>query len=45
MKDTTLYQIRNVKNKVKKAISLYCKEHGVTQARFLEDDKRLKNYL
>lgn len=45
MNETTEYKIRNVKKNVRKAIANYCREKGVTQSRYLEDDKRLKNYL
>lgn len=45
MKKVSYYKVRNVKSEVKKAISLYCKEKGITQSNFLENDKRIKNYL
>lgn len=39
------YKIRNVKESVKKAISRYCKDKGITQANYLENDKRIKELL
>lgn len=39
------YRIRNVKSEVKKAISQYCKDKGITQANYLESDRRLKAFL
>lgn len=44
-KETSPFQIRNVKPKVRQAISKYCLNEGMTQASFLEKDKRLKPYL
>ena len=43
--ETNFYKVRNVKNKVKKAISQYCAQKGITQANYLETDRRIKNLL
>lgn len=39
------YNVKNVSGRVRKAISKYCREKGITQAHFLENDRRLKGYL
>lgn len=39
------YNVKNVPRNVKLAISKYCKDKRLTQAKFLSDDKRIKNYL
>lgn len=39
------YEIANVPVKVKKAITKYCKDKGITRANYLENDKRIKSYL
>lgn len=45
MKEVDYYRVRNVEVKVKKAISKYCRENGITQGRYLKEDKRLREYL
>lgn len=40
-----VYNVKNVERKVKKAISKYCRDNGITQARYLAEDRRLKGYL
>ena len=37
--------IKSVPVEVKKALSDYCKERGISQAYFLQTDKRLKSYI
>ena len=39
------YKIRSVKPEVKQAISRYCRDNGLTQATYLEKDRRIKDYL
>lgn len=39
------YNVKNVEDKVLKAISKYCREQGITQARYLETDRRIKDLL
>lgn len=39
------YNVKNVPKKTRNGISKYCKEKGITQAKYLSDDKRLKEYL
>ena len=45
MKPKTEFKIRNVHPLVRTAISMYCKDKGITQANYLENDKRIKSYL
>lgn len=37
--------IKNVRVDVHRAISKYCKEKGITQAYYLEKDRRIKDIL
>lgn len=37
-----IHTIKNVPVEVKQAISKYCKDKGISQAYYLETDKRLK---
>ena len=39
------YRVRSVKESVKQAISKYCTEKGITQSNYLENDRRIKDYL
>ena len=39
------YEIKNVPQNVKKAISKYCKDKGITQGYYLSTDKRIKDIL
>lgn len=39
------HAIKNVSIEVKKAISQYCTDKGISQAYYLETDKRLTKYL
>lgn len=39
------WNVQNVRTDVCKAISEYCKDMDMSQARFLAEDKRLKPYL
>ena len=45
MNNLQRFEITNVPKNVKTAISQYCKDKGVTRARYLSDDKRIKTYL
>lgn len=40
-----IHAIKNVPVEVKKAIADYCEDEGITQAKYLTTDKRLKPYL
>lgn len=39
------YEIRNVPPHVKKAIAKYCEDKDITQAVYLEKDRRIKDFL
>lgn len=39
------YNVKNVEEKVMKAISKYCKERAISQAYYLETDRRIKDLL
>jgi len=45
MNEKSQFTIKGVKKNVQRAISAYCKDEGITQARYLEKDKRIKGYL
>ena len=43
--ESLVYNVKNVRPEVRKAIARYCNEQGITQARYLAEDKRIKSIL
>jgi Replication regulatory protein RepB len=45
MNELSRWNVQNVHKEVKKAIAQYCKEEGITQAKYLATDKRIRKYF
>lgn len=45
MNEKSIFRVRGVKKNVQKAISEFCREEGITQAHYLEKDKRIQSLL
>jgi hypothetical protein len=45
MKSSKRLEFVNISPEVRKAIKQYCDDKGITRANYLENDKRISNYL